>query len=83
MSNQKTPDRTPANPVRMLPAHIDEKAAATVLGLSVRTLQQWRVKGGGPPFGKFGANVRYNPEALARWIAANTATTTSGGPRAA
>lgn len=83
MTNKTNLKRTCANPAPLPPAHIDEKAAAAVLGLSVRTLQAWRVKGGGPPFVKMGVNVRYNPVALTGWLEANTVTSTSGGPAAA
>ncbi|WP_295442532.1 helix-turn-helix domain-containing protein [uncultured Thiodictyon sp.] len=58
-------------------ALINEKQAAEVLGMSVRTLQAWRVAGGGPPFVKLGVNVRYRPETLSRWIEENTVASTS------
>jgi len=51
---------------------IDEKEAAQSLGLRVSTLQRWRWAGEGPPYVKFGRAVRYDPEALREWIAANT-----------
>jgi predicted DNA-binding transcriptional regulator AlpA len=38
---------------------IDEKEAAARLGLSVRTLQKWRLLGCGPRFVKLGHAVRY------------------------
>jgi predicted DNA-binding transcriptional regulator AlpA len=34
--------------------------AASALGLSRRTLEAWRLSGGGPVFRKFGRSVRYN-----------------------
>ena len=36
-----------------------EFLAAEALALSVRTLQKWRVTGGGPPYRKLGRAVRY------------------------
>ena len=64
----------PETPIKRL--H-DEKREAERLHLSVRTLQQWRVKGGGPPYLKLGAAVRYNPEAVDKWLAERTVTNTS------
>ena len=40
-------------------ASLNENQAAEFLGLSVRTLQAWRVRGGGPLYVKFGRAVRY------------------------
>jgi hypothetical protein len=38
---------------------IDEKEAAALLHVSVKSLQVWRVRGGGPRFVKLGRCVRY------------------------
>ena len=47
---------------------LDEKRLAKTLGLSVKTLQQWRWRGIGPPYLKLGGwSVRYDPEAVERW----------------
>lgn len=56
---------------------LTEVEAAEILAVSPRTLQQWRVKGGGPPYQKFGAACRYDPDALAAWIDAQTRNNTS------
>lgn len=56
----------PRNPVRVL---LIETDAAAYLALSPRTLQMWRRKGGGPEFVKLGSAVRYDREALDRYIA--------------
>lgn len=45
-----------------------EKEAARLLGFSVRTLQAWRVRGGGPLFVKAGRSVRYRPSDLEAWV---------------
>ena len=48
--------------------YIDEKAAAEFLGIAVKTLQGYRVKGGGPEFRKIGAKtVRYKFSDLKIW----------------
>jgi excisionase family DNA binding protein len=53
------------------------REAAAVLRLSERTLERWRVAGGGPHFVKLGRLVRYREADLATWITAHVATSTS------
>ena len=77
------PQRIPDNlsPIRR---RLTEKEAAERLALSTRTLQQWRVRGGGPPFLKLGAAVRYDAAALDAWADKQTrANTSDPGPKAA
>lgn len=76
-SASSTPTTIPA-PAAWIKRRLTETEAAEVLNLSTRTLQQWRVKGGGPPFKKYGASVRYDPDALAAWDRDQTRTNTSG-----
>lgn len=46
-------------------AFLDTSDAAEVLGVSPRTLEDWRWRGGGPPFFKLGRRmVRYRLEDL-------------------
>lgn len=47
---------------------VTEHAAAELLGLSVRTLQKWRLRGGGPAFLKLGHAVRYDLEDVERFV---------------
>jgi excisionase family DNA binding protein len=56
---------------------VDETEAAEMLGLSKRTLQAWRVRGGGPPFLKLGRLVRYDTTSLWDWVTAHVAHNTS------
>lgn len=57
---------------------ISEKEAAKFLGYSVRALQNWRVRGGGPRFVKVNQrSVRYRRRDLLRWIERNTTSNTS------
>lgn len=49
-------------------ALVDEKAAATRLGLSVETLQQDRVKARRIPYIKIGRRVLYKPSDLSAFI---------------
>lgn len=51
---------------------LNENQAAQLLGLSARTLQAWRVRGGGPRFMKIGRAVRYQRHELLAFQEANT-----------
>jgi hypothetical protein len=48
------------------------ETAASKLGVSKSFLNKERVYGGGPPFVKFGAAVRYHIPTLLEWAAAQT-----------
>jgi predicted DNA-binding transcriptional regulator AlpA len=57
---------------------IDEYEAADFLGFSVRALQNWRVRGGGPRFVKVsGRSVRYRRRDLIDWAERNLRSSTS------
>lgn len=57
---------------------IDETIASGILGLSKRTLQKFRVVGGGPNYVKLGAKtVRYQRRALLAWAASRQCRSTS------
>ena len=43
---------------------INEAETAAAIGVSVRTLRQWRRKGEGPPYAHFGRAIKYNKRAL-------------------
>lgn len=47
---------------------LDEKSAAARLGMSHRTLQAWRVGGGGPIYRKIGHRVFYAATDLAGFV---------------
>lgn len=54
------------------------KEAAKVLNISHRTLDQFRCRGGGPKFIKFGSRcVRYSISDLNEWIQNKTMSSTS------
>ncbi len=60
---------------------IDEKQAASYLRYSVRALQNWRVRGGGPIFIKVsGRSVRYTRRDLQVWIAGKRVANTTTAP---
>lgn len=53
--------------------------AAHCLGVSPRTLEAWRVRGGGPPFAKIGSrSVRYQRAAILSWASSRQQQSTSG-----
>jgi phage terminase Nu1 subunit (DNA packaging protein) len=65
-------------------AALNETQAAEFLGVSVRTLQAWRVRGGGPLYCKIGRAVRYQRRALVAFQLEHTvSSTTDAGFRAA
>jgi len=55
---------------------LTEVQAADVLNLSIRTLQAWRIKGGGPSFVRAGRAIRYRRRDLLAWMDANTVAST-------
>jgi hypothetical protein len=56
---------------------LTEDEAAAVVNFQPRTLQLWRVKGGGPPFTKIGRCVRYHVDDLEQWAAERRRTSTA------
>ncbi|MFY0619158.1 helix-turn-helix transcriptional regulator [Shimia sp.] len=60
---------------------INENEAASYLCYSVRALQNWRVRGGGPMFIKVsGRSVRYTRRDLQDWIDQRRVANTSAAP---
>ena len=78
---------SPADAVRAaaaaIPPHpcalLTEVQAAEVLNVSIRTLQAWRVRGGGPRFCRLGSGraVRYRNSDLAAYIEMRMVASTS------
>jgi len=56
---------------------LNEAQTSLLLCLSVRTLQGWRLRGGGPVYVKTGRSVRYRRRDLIDWIEAQTVHSTS------
>lgn len=50
----------------------NQQATATYLGVSTRTLEDWRYRRVGPPYAKVGRAVRYRREAVDAWAKAQT-----------
>lgn len=59
------------------PRYLRETDAADILSVSIRTLQGWRLKGGGPPFVRFGSCIRYKLNELCDWAERQVYTSTS------
>jgi excisionase family DNA binding protein len=55
---------------------LTEQQAAQVLTVKEKTLQAWRVRGGGPKFVKLGRCVRYRREDLDKFLDERTMTHT-------
>ena len=49
-------------------ARVKTSVAAEILGVSVRTLEDWRAKGKGPKYVRIGKMVRYEVGALESYI---------------
>ena len=56
---------------------LNQKQAAHVLGLSVRTLERHRVAGTGPRWARLGRLVRYRQSDLTAWVDSNLRLSTS------
>jgi predicted site-specific integrase-resolvase len=63
---------------------ISPSETAKILGVSTSTLAKWRMTGlDGPAFVKLGARVKYDREAVRRFVAACTRRSTSDLPNQA
>ena len=57
---------------------LTEKEVAQRTGFSIRTLQSWRMRGGGPSFVRISARcIRYRPQDVEAWIEQRLRTSTS------
>lgn len=57
--------------------YLDEGQAAHYLKTNRRRLKELRLRGGGPPFVRLGASVRYRTDWLNSWAEANAVASTS------
>ncbi len=56
---------------------VKTRDAARFLGLSPKTLEKWRVVGGGPKFRKLGGAVLYDQHELTAWADSRVRLSTS------
>ncbi|MEV0533639.1 helix-turn-helix domain-containing protein [Kitasatospora sp. NPDC050463] len=65
MANRRTPADTPVTlPTRFL----TPEDIASLFGVPLETVYQWRRKHTGPPGFRAGRHVRYHPDAVAQWV---------------
>ena len=68
--------------MRIGDGYLTTREAASVLRMSVRTLDRYRVTGEGPPFMKLGGRIRYLRSDIDRWAQAKKRLSTSDDGRA-
>jgi hypothetical protein len=73
MVDKPSPENSLLTPLRF----VSTEAAAAFLNLSPRTLEKYRVHGGGPVFRKFGHRVTYAVVDLATWAGERRCRSTS------
>jgi predicted DNA-binding transcriptional regulator AlpA len=67
MQNDRWADRSTRDPDHQ-DRLIDEQAAAAFIGYSVRALQNWRLRGGGPRYVRVSSrSIRYRRRDLTAW----------------
>ena len=76
------PDGAGLEPKDYPPEYLDqllsEKHAAAFLGYTIRALQNWRLRGGGPQYVKVSArSVRYRRRDLLAWVESKLQNNTS------
>ncbi len=77
MNVNTIPNSHPENPA-YYDSLINETEAAKFLGYTVRALQNWRVRGGGPKFVKISSrSIRYRRRELIAWAEAHMVSNTS------
>ncbi len=59
---------------------VNQDTAASILAVSTRTLEGWRVRGGGPKFVRVGRAIRYRIVDLEAFVAEGTRRNTSENP---
>lgn len=57
--------------------YMSETELAEYWHISIRTLQSWRLNGGGPKFLKLGKAIRYSVDEIKRFESENTKTSTA------
>jgi len=64
-------------PQQSIQNYLNTEQAATILNISPRTLERWRIEGKGPDYRKFGKRVTYSEPSLLEWAENQTHTSTS------
>ena len=71
------PKLTPTEQAVYAGGLLNNREAAEYLGLSVRTMNRYRVTGDGPPYYRLGNRVRYVRAELDEWVTGSRRTSTS------
>lgn len=71
------PKKRPEQSTPMLDSLITPKTLAHRLGVTERTLSEWRIRGTGPKYIRIGRSPRYRPEMVDEWLLDQERTTTS------
>ena len=66
-----------ATPLPNIPVFLDQRQTASLLNLSERTLERFRLEGTGPAYCKFGRRVMYARADVLSWADARRRTSTS------
>lgn len=56
---------------------LDDEAAAPLIGVTAKTLANWRVLGKGPVFVRSSRKPKYHPDDIADWVNARRVQSTS------
>ena len=70
-------ENSPTHERDRLTAFLNEREAAELLRVSVRTLQRWRLTGDGPPFCAFGGRRLYARGDVMSWASSQRRRSTS------
>jgi excisionase family DNA binding protein len=61
--------RTPATLLTLPDRYLTPEDLASLFGVPLETVYQWRRKRTGPPGFRVGRHLRYDPAAVSQWIA--------------
>ncbi|GAA1413745.1 hypothetical protein GCM10009639_67310 [Kitasatospora putterlickiae] len=72
MANRRTPPDNPPAPVPLPVRFLTPEDIASLFGVPLETVYQWRRKHTGPPGFRVGRHLRYHPDAVAQWVTDQT-----------
>ncbi len=68
---ERLPLPRPPSVLTDIPVFVNDKELSRITGISRRTFQNWRSRGGGPPIVHAGRSVRYELAAVIYWMRQN------------
>ncbi|MFF2955595.1 helix-turn-helix domain-containing protein [Kitasatospora sp. NPDC057965] len=72
MANRRTPPDNPPTTVPLPTRFLTPEDIASLFGVPLETVYQWRRKHTGPPGFRVGRHLRYHPDAVAQWVTDQT-----------